>query len=419
MRLLVVGKGGREHALAWKIAKSQKVEKLYATPGNAGLAEIAECVDINEGDIESLANFAEEKNVELTVVGPEEPLAKGIVDKFHQRGLKIFGPDKQGALIESSKVFARKLMEKYGIPAPDFEVFESPQEAKQYVKEKGAPIVVKADGLAAGKGSIVAKEETEALEAIEKILVDKIFGPSGNRIVIEEFLEGEEVTISALTDGERIVLLAPSQDYKRIFDGDRGPNTGGMGAYAPVRAVTGELTRQIKCEILIPTIRAMKAEGKQYRGLLYAGLILTNEGPKVLEFNCRFGDPESQVVLPLLQEDLVDLLLRVCDGNLEERSFDRPKNAAVCVVVASGGYPGPYQRGKEISGLEKLKELEGIMAFHAGTKSKEGKIFTNGGRVLGITGVAHDVQSAAQKAYQGVAEISFEKMYYRKDISRK
>ncbi len=416
MRILVVGAGGREHTLVWKIAQSPKVEKIYAAPGNAGISQIAECISIQPTQIDDLADFAEKKGIDLTVVGPEAPLVAGIVDRFQVRGLKIFGPSKQAARLEGSKAFAKELMRDYGIPTAGFEVFTSPDKAISYLKTKGVPIVVKADGLAAGKGSIVAMTEEEAIEAVEKILVKRAFGEAGEKVVIEEYLEGEEASVLALTDGETIVPLVPSQDHKRAFDGDQGPNTGGMGAYAPAPVITEELMQHITSRILQPTVKAMTDKGIIYKGVLYAGLIMTAQGPQVLEFNCRFGDPESQAQLPLMKTDLVDILLAICDQRLKEATVEEENKAAVCVVMASQGYPGAYEKGKQITGLKQAEEMEGIVVFHAGTKLDEGKIVTNGGRVLGVTAVAEDIPAAVNRAYQAVERIRFQGAHYRKDI---
>jgi len=419
MKVLIVGGGGREHTLAWKIGQSSKVERIYVSPGNAGTSRIARSVSIEPTDIDALADFACKEGVDLTVVGPEAPLVKGIVDRFEKDGLMIFGPSKRAAQIEGSKVFAKELMRKYDIPTPNFEVFESPNEAIEYIEAKGAPIVVKADGLAAGKGSIIAMEVEEAVKAVETIMVHRIFGDSGNKVIVEDYIEGEEATITALTDGNTVVTLASSQDHKRIFDDDRGPNTGGMGAYAPAPVITRELSEQITQRIVTPTINAMEAEGIPYKGVLYAGLMVTNDGPQVLEFNCRFGDPESQVVLPLLRADLLDLLIAISDGRLDEVGCEVDTRAAVCVVIASGGYPGSYEKGKEISGLDQAEELEGVVVFHAGTKTERDKILTNGGRVLGVTAIGKDITTAIDRAYEAVRRISFEGMHYRQDIGYK
>ncbi len=416
MRVLVVGGGGREHTLVWKIAQSPKVEKIYAAPGNAGISQNAECISIQPTQIDELADFAETNEIELTVVGPEGPLVVGIVDTFQTRGLKIFGPSKQAARLEGSKVFAKELMRDYGIPTAGFEVFTSPDKAIGYIKAKGAPIVVKADGLAAGKGAVVAMTEEEAIEAVEKMLVEKTFGEAGDKVVIEEYLRGEEASVLALSDGETIVPLVPSQDHKRAFDGDQGPNTGGMGAYAPAPVITKKLMQEINSSILQPTVEAMADKGITYKGVLYAGLIMTAQGPQVLEFNCRFGDPESQAQLPLMKSDLVDILLAICDQKLKDVPIEEKNKAAVCVVMASEGYPGAYEKGREITGLKEAEEMEGIVIFHAGTKMEKGKVVTNGGRVLGVTAVADGIPAAVNRAYQAVERIRFQGAHYRRDI---
>lgn len=416
MKILVVGGGGREHTLVWKIAQSPLVDKIYAAPGNAGIAQLAECVDIGSTDLSGLADFVQEKPIDLTVVGPELPLVLGIVDEFEQRGLKIFGPSKTAAQIEGSKAFCKQLLKKHGVPTAEFKIFDAADAAIDYIGKEGAPIVVKADGLAAGKGSIVATSEEEAVEAVRRIMVERAFGEAGDRVVIEEFLEGEEASILALTDGEAIVPLVSSQDHKRIFDGDRGPNTGGMGAYAPAPVITREMADQVFKDILEPTIQAMAEEGRPYKGVLYAGLIIASDGPKVLEYNCRFGDPESQVVLPLMEADLVEAMLAVCDGWLDEVAVKERHGAAVCVVLASKGYPGSYEKGKVIGGLDELSRLDGVVAFHAGTARRDGEIVTDGGRVLGVTGFGRTIEEAIEQTYSAVELVSFEGMQYRRDI---
>ncbi|RKY67955.1 MAG: phosphoribosylamine--glycine ligase [Candidatus Latescibacterota bacterium] len=417
MKVLVVGGGGREHSLVWKIAQSPKVKKIYAAPGNAGISQLAECIPTQPTQIDNLVDFAERYEIDLTVVGPEAPLVAGIVDRFQTRGLRIFGPSKQAARLEGSKAFAKELMREYGIPTAQFRVFNSPTKAISYIREKGAPIVVKADGLAAGKGSIVAMTEEEASEAVEKILVKRAFGEAGEKVVIEEYLQGEEASVLALTDGETIVPLVPSQDHKRALDGDQGPNTGGMGAYAPAPVITEKLMQQITREILQPTVKAMADRGVIYKGVLYAGLIMTAEGPKVLEFNCRFGDPETQAQLPLMKTDLVDLLLAICNRKLKDVPIQEEKKAAVCVVMASEGYPGAYEKGQEITGLKQAEEMEGVVVFHAGTKLERRKVVTNGGRVLGVTAVGDDISAAVSRAYQAVEKIKFHGAHYRRDIA--
>ena len=419
MKVLVVGGGGREHVLVWKVLRSPQVDQVVAAPGNAGIGEVAECADVEAEDIDGLIRLAEGERVDLTIVGPEAPLALGIVDRFRDAGLKIFGPTKEAAKIESSKVFAKELMAKYGIPTASFEVFDDPNRARDYIRKAGTPIVVKADGLAAGKGSIVCRTLDEAYGAVERIMEEKEFGDAGNLIVVEEMLVGEEASILAITDGEAIKPLLPSQDHKPVYDGDRGPNTGGMGAYAPAPVVTEEVARTVMEGILRPAVEGMAKEGTEYRGVLYAGLMITREGPKVLEFNCRFGDPESQAVLPLFEGDLVDVLEATIEGRLEEAEVRNSQGAAVCVVLASGGYPGKYEKGKVIEGLDELENMEDVLVFHAGTARRDGKLVTDGGRVLGVTALGPDIPRAIERAYEAVAKVHFEGMHYRRDIGRK
>ncbi|MCK5327218.1 MAG: phosphoribosylamine--glycine ligase [Candidatus Latescibacteria bacterium] len=419
MRILVVGGGGREHTLVWKIAQSTEVGRLYAAPGNPGMAQLAECVDIGADDTDKLLAFAIRERIDLTVVGPEVPLALGIVDRFEERGLKIFGPSGKAAELESSKGFSKDLMAKYGIPTARYGRFTSSEEAVRYVREQGAPIVVKADGLAAGKGVLICRTQAEALEAVRTIMEDQAFGAAGQEVVVEEFLEGEEASILALTDGETILPLVASQDHKAIFDGDGGPNTGGMGAYAPAPVVTEAVLERVMEQVLRPAVDGMAKEGRLYKGVLYAGLMIKDEKLKVVEFNCRFGDPESQVVLPLLKTDLVALMMAVAEGRLGEMKLQESDDAAVCVVMASGGYPGSYEKGKRITGLEAAREMDDVVVFHAGTAERDGAIVTDGGRVLGVTAVGADIGCAIDRAYEAVGKIHFEGAYYRKDIGAK
>ncbi len=419
MKVLVIGSGGREHTLIWKINQSPKVSQIYCAPGNAGISQLAKCIDINADNIEELVDFAKKEKIDLTVVGPELPLSKGIVNEFNRWGLKIFGPSQEAAEIESSKVFSKYLMKKYNIPTANYEVFQNSEEALDYIKQQTFPLVIKADGLAAGKGVFIVKNLDQAGDALDILMEEKKFGEAGRQIVVEEFLEGEEVSILAFCDGKAVVPMISSQDHKKIFDNDQGPNTGGMGAYSPVPFYTTEIKEKVCREILKPTVKGLRNEGKEYKGVLYAGLILTKEGPKVLEFNARFGDPETQVVLPRLKTDLVDILNAVIEETLHKINIEWEDNAAVCVVVASGGYPGKYQKGKPISGLEKLKKMKNIIAFHAGTKFQDRRIVTSGGRVLGITAWGDTIFKAKKKAYEGVEKIYFEDMYYRKDIASK
>jgi phosphoribosylamine---glycine ligase len=420
MKILVVGSGGREHALVWAISKSKQTGKIYCAPGNAGTAEIAENVDIKADDTSALLAFARENGIGLTVVGPEGPLASGIVDMFTAAGLKAFGPGEDAAQLEGSKVFAKNLLKKNNIPTASFGEFDSMDEAKKYIRaNKKYPLVVKADGLAAGKGVIICGGEAEALAAVGEIMGKKAFGSAGDRLVVEEFLEGEEASILAFTDGESVLTLPAAQDHKRIYDGDKGPNTGGMGAYAPAPLVDKNLIKKIEKDILIPTIRALKREGITYKGILYAGLMLTKQGPMVLEYNVRFGDPETQAVLPLLKTDIISLFLTCIDGGLGKMKLEIEKGACINVVLASKGYPGNYEKGKEIKGLEYFKDKDGLMVFHAGTRKDGDKTVTAGGRVLNVTAIGKDIKSAIDKVYKNIDQISFEGVYYRRDIGKR
>ena len=421
MKILVVGGGGREHALCWKFAQSPLVEKVYCAPGNAGIAEEekCECVPISANDFEALADFAEKEGITFTMVGPEDPLAKGLADYFAKRGLKIFGPSAQAAQIEGSKVFAKRLMAKYGIPTAAFEVFDDPKEAQAYVEKKGAPIVVKADGLAAGKGVIVCRTVEEAKEAIEKIMVKKVFGPAGERVVIEECLEGEEASFMILTDGKTLLPLPSSQDHKPLLDNDEGPNTGGMGAYSPAPVVTEELAREIMETIMHPVIEGLAKESITYQGVLYAGLMIVQGKPYVLEFNCRFGDPECQPLMMRIKTDLAALINEALEGRLAGKTLEIDDRAAVCVVMASGGYPGAYEKGKVISGLQEAAKIPQVKIFHAGTAKKDGQFVTNGGRVLGVTALGADIPEAIDRAYEAVEKIHWEGVHFRTDIGAK
>lgn len=419
MRILVVGGGGREHALVWKIAQSPLVKEIYCAPGNAGISRIARCVPIRASDIEGLAQFAKEKGIDLTVVGPEEPLVLGLEDAFRKRGLRVFGPSERAAILEGSKSFAKELMRRYSIPTAEFEVFEDPQEAFRYAMNRGGPLVVKADGLAAGKGVFVCRDTQEAVEAIDRIMVKKAFGEAGGKVVIEEYLEGEEASFIAVTDGEDVLPFPPSQDHKRALDGDLGPNTGGMGAYSPAPVVTGDVAGRIMKEIMIPTVRAMAEEGRPYKGFLYAGLMITQGIPKVLEFNVRMGDPEAQPLLVRLKSDLVPVLVAALEQGLKGESLLWDSGASVCVVMASQGYPGPYEKGKRIFGLEEAEAQEGTVVFHAGTRNEGGTLVTDGGRVLGVTALGRDVKEAVERAYRAVEKITWEGAYYRKDIGKR
>jgi len=419
MKVLVMGSGGREHALVWKIAQSPKVSQIYCAPGNAGISKLVQCINIDADNIDKLTDFAQKEEIDLTIVGPELSLSRGIVNEFNHKGLKIFGPTKEATEIESSKVFSKYLMKKYNIPTANYEVFQNSEKAFDYIKQQTFPQVIKADGLAAGKGVFIVKDLVQARDALDALMEEKKFGEAGRQVVIEEFLEGEEVSILAFCDGKTVVPMVSSQDHKKIFDNDQGPNTGGMGAYSPVPFYPDEFEKRVLEEVLKPTVKGLWSEGRKYKGVLYAGLILTKEGPKVLEFNARFGDPETQVVLPRLKTDLIDILNAVIEEALHKINIEWEDNAAVCVVVASGGYPGKYQKGKVISGLERLKKMEDIIVFHAGSKLQDDKVITSGGRVLGITAWDDTISKAKEKAYEGVEKIYFKDMYYRKDIAVK
>ena len=412
MKILLIGSGGREHALAWKLAQSPLAEKIYAAPGNPGIAEFAECVAGISTNAE-IVRFAQENGVDLVVVGPEAPLVAGLVDELEAAGIKAFGPKKAAAQLEGSKIFAKNLMKKYGIPTAKFETFDSVDAAKNYIRSEGAPIVIKADGLAAGKGVIVAQNLDEALNAVDEM---KNFGAAGDKIVVEEFMDGEEASILAFTDGETIIPMIAAQDHKRLNDGDAGVNTGGMGAYAPAPVVTEKVAELAAEKILKPVIAALKAEGITYRGCLYAGLMIVNGEPKVVEFNARFGDPETQAVLPLLDSDLVELMDACATGTLAGKKISWRDEAAVCVVMASGGYPKAYRKNLPISGLAEAKKL-GALIFHAGTAEAGGQIVTSGGRVLGVTALDKNIRAAVDKVYKCVDAISFENVHYRRDIA--
>lgn len=419
MRVLVVGTGGREHALAWAIRRSPEVKELYATAGNPGIERIARPVPIGPLEVEKLAAWAADERIDLTVVGPEAPLAAGIVDRFAEKGLLIAGPTQAAAEIESSKVFAKTLMARYGIPTAAFHVCDSPEAAEARIAEVGAPLVVKADGLAAGKGVLVCASADEARNAVRQIMVDGRFGAAGRRVVIEEFLEGEEATVLAFVDGERVLPMASSQDHKRIGDGDTGPNTGGMGAYSPAPVVSEAVMRRVHDEILVPVVRALAREGRPYRGILYAGLMITAEGPKVIEFNCRFGDPETQALIPRLRTDIVPVLLATARGDLSNVRLEWDPRPCVAVVLASAGYPGPFRTGYPIEGLAPAeKELDGLV-FHGGTREEAGRLVTAGGRVLTLAGLGTDIADAVARVYRGVEHVRFEGMTFRRDIAHR
>jgi phosphoribosylamine--glycine ligase len=417
MRVLLVGGGGREHALAWKMSQSPQRPQVFAAPGNAGIAELAQCLPIAATDIDALITFARERRIDLTVVGPETPLENGLVNRFQEHGLTIFGPTRGAARLETSKVFAKEFMTRHRIPTASAHVFDSPVEAQRAVRKIEPPLVVKADGLAAGKGAIVAWTTEEALSAVHRMMVQRAFGEAGRRIIIEEYLRGEEASILALVDGERYLTMIPSQDHKPIFDGDRGPNTGGMGAYAPAPVVTGAIMQQVEERILSPAISGMAQEGYPFRGVLYAGLMVTPAGPRVVEFNCRFGDPETQAIVPIMKDDLLALMLAAARGDLGSRGSLRFEGAAVCVVMASAGYPGAYCKGYEIRGLQELDPE--VFVFHAGTRREDSRVLTDGGRVLGVTGTGPDVGQASRMAYRAVEKISFQGAQYRQDIARR
>jgi len=418
LKVLVVGGGGREHALVWKIGQSKRVTKIYCAPGNAGIAREAECIKIGAEDVEGLLKFALDEQIDLTVVGPEAPLTLGIVDKFRLAGLRIFGASRKAAELEGSKVLAKELMAKYNIPTARYRDFTDSAQAIQYIRENGAPCVVKADGLAAGKGVVVAMTEQEAIDAVRLIMEDKAFGDSGNRLVVEEYLEGEEVSILAFTDGTAVIPMVSSQDHKRIFNNDEGPNTGGMGAYSPAPVYTEDLEPFVYDKILLPTIQGMAAEGRTYEGVLYAGLMITKDGPKVLEYNARFGDPETQAVLARLETDIVDIIDAIIDKKLAGTEIKWHHEAAVCVVMAAGGYPGSYEKGQVITGLEDAAAA-GAMVFHAGTAAKDGQILATGGRVLGVTALGETIPEAIDNVYKAVEEITWDGVQYRKDIGQK
>ena len=417
MRVLILGSGGREHALAWKIAQSPKVNKIYCAPGNAGTASVAENIDISPDNIQALLNFALIKGIGLTVVGPEQPLVKGIADSFEESGLRVFGPSQRAAEIEGSKVFCKDLMKKYGIPTARYESFNSLDQVKLFTKED-EPVVVKASGLASGKGVILCRNGKEARSAIQSIMQGKVFGNAGDQVVIEEFLTGQEVSLLAFTDGKTILPLESAQDHKAAFDDDKGPNTGGMGAYSPAPIFTDELKKKVVDDIMIPTVRAMAKEGRYYRGILYAGLMLTESGPKVLEFNARFGDPETQPIMMRIKNDIVPIFEACIDGTLATQTLQWKPESTVCVVMAAKGYPGSYEKGNEITGLN-LNENQQAMVFHAGTKLDNGKVLTNGGRVLGVTALGLNINQAIKNAYSVVDKIKWDGIHFRKDIGSK
>lgn len=419
MDVLLIGSGGREHAIAWKLKQSKKVGKLYIAPGNAGTALCGQNVDIKDDDVAALVDFAKAKKVGLAVVGPEDPLSAGIVDAMEAAGIKAFGPSGPAAQLEADKAFSKQMMRSCSVSTAEARIFDRFSDAKAYIASRDEPVVIKAAGLAKGKGVVVCDDPSDGILAAEKIMVDKIFGAAGDRVIVEDKLLGEEASILAFVDGRNIYLMESSQDHKPIGEGDTGPNTGGMGAYSPAPVVTDEMMNKITREILVPVVDAMNRNGTPYKGVLYAGLMMTSGGPRVLEFNVRFGDPETQPILMRLKSDLLDVFLAVCTGTLDEVQLKWDPRPAVCVVMASGGYPGAYEKGKVIGGLDQAGALEDVMVFHAGTKSQDGAVVTSGGRVLGVTALGQDVAAAKARAYEATDLIGFEGAYCRRDISDK
>ena len=419
MNVLLIGSGGREHSIAWKLAQSKNLDKLYTAPGNPGTAQYGQNIPVGPEDTEKLLDFARQNKVELVVVGPEDPLAAGIVDKFESAGIKAFGPSGKAAQLEADKAFAKQLMRSSSVSTAESRIFDRFEDAKAYIASRDEPVVVKAAGLAKGKGVYVCDEPSDGILAAEKVMCDRIFGPAGDRIIVEDKLLGEEASILAFVDGRNIYLMESSQDHKPIGDGDTGPNTGGMGAYSPAPVVTEDLMVQITREILVPTVDGMNRSGAPYKGVLYAGLMVTAGGPRVLEFNVRFGDPETQPILMRLKSDLLEVLLAVCDGTLDQVKLEWDPRPAVCVVMASGGYPDDYQKGKKITGLQEAGQLEDVVVFHAGTKEQNGQIITSGGRVLGVTALGRTIADAKAQAYQAVDKIHFDGAYCRRDIADK
>ena len=419
MKVLIVGGGGREHAIAWKVAQSPRVDKLYCAPGNAGIAEVAECVDIGVMEFDKLVAFAKEKEIDLTVVAPDDPLAAGAVDAFEAAGLRAFGPRANAAILEGSKAFSKDLMKKYGIPTAAYETFNTPEAALRYLETAPMPIVLKADGLALGKGVLICKDREEAKAGVKTLMLDKQFGSAGDRIVVEEFMTGREVSVLSFVDGKTIKIMTSAQDHKRAKDGDQGLNTGGMGTFSPSPFYTDEVDAYCKEHIYQKTVDAMRAEGREFKGIIFFGLMLTEKGPKVLEYNARFGDPETQVVLPRMKNDLVELFEACIDGTLENVELEFEDNAAVCVVLASDGYPEKYEKGYKISGLEKFKDADGYYVFHAGSKfDADGNIVTNRGRVLGVTATGKDLKEARANAYKATEWVEFGNKYMRSDIGK-
>jgi len=418
MKVLIVGSGGREHAIAKTVSKSNYVRKIYCAPGNAGISEIAQCLPIEGNNFDRLADLAINEGIDLTIIGPDDPLVNGIVDVFEERGLFVFGPRENAAILEGSKLFSKNLMKKYGIPTAEYEVFTNPYEAQAYMESCNFPIVLKADGLCLGKGVLICENKEEALDGIKTIMLDKKFGSAGETLVVEEFLEGREVSVLAFCDGETVKTMTSAQDHKRIYDGDKGLNTGGMGTFSPSPFYTKEIDEYCQKNIYQPTLDAMKAEERPFTGIIFFGLILTNDGPKVIEYNARFGDPEAQVVLPRMKNDIIDVIQACLSGALSSVELEFEDNAAVCVVLASGGYPSEYQTGYNISGLAKFEDEEDYFVFHAGTKEKQGSVVTNGGRVLGITALGKDIEEAHRKAYEATEWVDFKDKYMRTDIGK-
>ena len=418
MKVLIVGSGGREHAIAWKVAQSEKVDKIYVAPGNGGISGIAECVNIGAMEFDKLVEFAKKEAIDLTIIGMDDPLVGGVVDAFEAEGLRVFGPRKNAAILEGSKAFSKDLMKKYNIPTAAYETFDSPEAALEYLETAKCPIVLKADGLALGKGVLICNTREEAKEGVKTLMLDKQFGSAGNTIVVEEFMTGREVSVLSFVDGNTIKIMTSAQDHKRAKDGDKGLNTGGMGTFSPSPFYTDEVDEFCKKYIYQATVDAMKAEGREFKGIIFFGLMLTEEGPKVLEYNARFGDPETQVVLPRMKNDIVDVFEACIDRTLDSIDLEFEDNAAVCVVLASDGYPEHYDKGFEIKGLENFNDKEGYYAFHAGTKLEAGKIVTSGGRVLGITAKGANLKEARANAYEATKLVDFDNKYMRNDIGK-
>ncbi len=417
MKVLVVGSGGREHAIVWKLGQSRIVDKIYCAPGNAGISDTAECVDIKVDNFDALIDLVKHEWIDITIVGPENPLSKGIVDAFEKEGRRIVGPTRSAAQMESSKVFSKDFMKRHRIPTAEYKVFTSYTHAEEYVRMKGAPIVVKAEGLAAGKGVIVANTLDEAVDGLRLIMKEKAFGDAGNRVVIEDCLAGEEASYMVFTDGNSIMPMASSQDHKRVFDNDAGPNTGGMGAYSPAPIVTKEIEAAVMDRIIKPTIYGLRSEKIKFKGILYAGLMIKDDNINVLEFNCRLGDPETQPIMMRMTNDLLDICLAITEEKLSDIVPEWQDNASVCVAIASGGYPGKYEKGKVITGLDEVKKLDNVVVFHAGTAFSGNNLVTNGGRVLGVTALGNDIKTAKEVAYKAIEKIHFDGMHYRKDIA--